>query len=316
MVRKTKWIETSAADDPVDEVARHALEGRLDFVWHFLSRAAAVNHQPEDVHQLRVATRRATAALQTFRALLPRRRARKMKKQLKRIRLAAGDARDLDVLAARLEKDRTAVSDDASIAKLLHFVTRLREQAQPAIEKLYDHLSSKDRFARRTQAILAWLRDRSADDLVDAHTFVDVARHDLSPLVERFFTAAAADLSQPDALHRLRICGKRVRYAMEIFGGAFGPEMREEIYPIVAEIQDKLGKINDHVTAGRLYAHWRHRVDEPDVADLLHLLIAEEHRSTEQGRHDFLAWWTAGRSADLRDRFEQRFAGQPHGQTA
>jgi len=315
MVRKTKWIENSSSDDQVDEVARRTLTGRLDFVWHFLSRAAADNHQPEDVHQLRVATRRATAALQIFQALLPRRRARKMEKQLKRIRRAAGEARDLDVLAARLKKDQTTHDADGS-ARLQHFVSRLRERAQPAIEQLHVELSRKNRFARRAQSLIARLRVRSAEGSMPSHTFADVARQDLCPLVDRFFAAAAADLGQLDALHGLRICGKRVRYALEIFGGVFGPEMRQEIYPVVAEIQEKLGKINDHVTAARLYADGLDRVEDSDVAGLLHPLIAEERRTIDQGRREFLAWWTASRSADLRRLFENQFADHPQGQSA
>ena len=51
------------------------------------------------------------------------------------------------------------------------------------------------------------------------------------------------------ALHAFRIQGKQVRYAMEIFAGAFPPEFREQLYPIVETLQDRLGAINDHVTA-------------------------------------------------------------------
>ena len=315
MVRKTKWIENSAVDEQVDEVARRALAGRLDFVWHFLSRAAADDHQPEHVHQLRVATRRVVAGLQIFEALLPRRRARKMNKQLKRIRRAAGDARDLDVLAARLTLNPPPHDADRG-AKLQHFIVGLRRRAQPAIERLHDHLSKNHRFARRARALVARVRVRSADGSTGSLTFAEAARQGLGPLVDQFFAAAAADLNQADALHQLRICGKRVRYAMEIFVGAFGPEMRQEIYPIVAEIQEKLGKINDHVTAGRLYNDWLDCVEDPDIADVLRPLIVEERRAIDQGRHEFLDWWTAGRSADLRRRFDDQFAAHQHGQSA
>ena len=57
--------------------------------------------------------------------LLPPRRARKMNKRLKRIRRAAGDSRDLDVLSARLKKN--SVGDDSACrAKLQKFIARLR----------------------------------------------------------------------------------------------------------------------------------------------------------------------------------------------
>ena len=315
MIRKTKWIEDSAFDDQIDVVARRALTGRLDFVWHFLSRAAAADHEAEDVHQLRVATRRAMAALEIFRALLPPRRARKMKKQLKRIRRAAGDARDLDVLAARLKKDQTCHDIDRG-TKLQLFVSHLRKQAQPAIENLQAKLSAKNRFVRRGQSLVARLRVRPAGHSTQSYTFTEAAWQGLRPAVDRFFTAAGGDLSQGGALHRLRIRGKRVRYAMEIFVGAFGPEMQEEIYPIVGEIQEKLGKINDHVTAVNLFAGWLDRADDRDVADLLRLLIAEERQAIEQGRCEFLAWWADGRAADLRRRFDDQFVAHQHGQSA
>ena len=148
MARKTKWIENSAPDESVDEFARRAISARLESVWELLARAADEHPQPEHVHQLRVATRRAMAALRIFEALLPRRRSRKMKKQLKRIRRAAGDARNLDVLAARLEKDYPAWEASRS-AKLADFITHLRREAQPPIGKLYAHLSDNHRFIKR-----------------------------------------------------------------------------------------------------------------------------------------------------------------------
>ena len=109
-------------------------------------------------------------ALHIFQALLPPRRARKMKKQLKRIRRAAGDARDLDVLAARLKKI-TLLTAATGGAKLRHFITHLRHHAQPAIEKLHAHLCDKHRFARREQALVARVRVRSADGSTESHTF-------------------------------------------------------------------------------------------------------------------------------------------------
>ncbi len=257
MVRKTKWIEHSASDEQVDEVARRALTGRLDFVWHYLARAAADDHEPEDVHQLRVATRRAVAALQIFEALLPPRRARKMNKQLKRIRRAASDARNPDV-HSRAPGYRKTIPLGKSVKQLVcgELIAELRRRAQPPIDELYAHLVEKHRFVRRQRALVSRVRIRSSEEPTESHTFLATGRHDLGLLVDQFFLSAAADLNQPAALHAMRICGKRVRYAMEIFAGAFGPSLRQELYPLVVEIQEKLGGINDHVTAAELYAEW------------------------------------------------------------
>jgi CHAD domain-containing protein len=257
------------------------------------------------VHQLRVATRRAMAALHTFEALLPRRRAGKMRKQLKRIRRAAGPARDLDVLAARLKKNPSPHDADDS-DKLRHFVARQRRRVQPAIEKIHAHLSEKRRFDRRVRALVARVRIRAVDVSPESRTFAAAAQEGMKPLSEQFFEAAAADLSQTDALHALRICGKQIRYAIEIFGGALGPDLRQKIYPLIAEMQEKLGKIIDHVTAARIYCEWLDQ-NHPDLADP-RPLIDQEHQAIDEGRREFLAWWTADRAAELRRRLGEQFA--------
>ena len=104
MVRKTKWIENSAPDQPVDEVARRALAARLESVWQLLSRAADDEPAPEHVHQLRVATRRTAAACRVFERLARKKPLRQLEKQLRQLRRAAGVARDLDVLCQRLKE--------------------------------------------------------------------------------------------------------------------------------------------------------------------------------------------------------------------
>ncbi|HTU26042.1 MAG TPA: CHAD domain-containing protein [Pirellulales bacterium] len=315
MARKTKWIDASEPDDPVDVVARRALESRLDAVEHYLALAADRDHTPEDIHQLRVSTRRAMAALDIFAALLPPRRARKMNKRLKRIRRAAGDSRDLDVLAARLKKNPLA-DDSGRRAKLQKLIAHLRSAAQPAIEKIHKHLDERDRFSRRAAALVSRVRLRAVDGSAELHTFSAAARQCLQPVIERFFAAAAADLSQPEALHALRISGKQVRYAIEIFAGAFQPEIREEIYPLVEQMQEKLGKVIDHVTAARLYGEWLTGVDDAEIAEYLRTLAASEQAAVELARHDFLTWWTADRAADLQRRFDEQFASQRYEQSA
>ena len=71
MVRKGKWISDVSPDEPLLVVARCVLESRLEQVWHYLPRAADEPEHVENVHQLRVSTRRAMAALEIFQDLEP-----------------------------------------------------------------------------------------------------------------------------------------------------------------------------------------------------------------------------------------------------
>src|SRR5688572_28787502 len=99
-----KWVEGVSPDDRTCDVAVRSLRGRLRAVLHYLPLAAdKAQEDVEHVHQLRVWTRRATAALVLYQELLPRRRFAWMKKQLRRVRQAANEARDCDVLLARLK---------------------------------------------------------------------------------------------------------------------------------------------------------------------------------------------------------------------
>ena len=76
MGRNSKWIE-GQPDDPIEKAARRALAARLERMWHYLERAVREpKSETENVHQLRVFTRRAASALEIFEAWLPERRGR------------------------------------------------------------------------------------------------------------------------------------------------------------------------------------------------------------------------------------------------
>src|SRR5271166_2129584 len=52
---------------------------------------------------------------------------------------------------------------------------------------------------------------------------------------------ASDDLNDCENLHQVRIIGKRLRYAMEVFAGCFAPPFREKLYPAMEEMQTILG---------------------------------------------------------------------------
>ena len=67
-----KWITELKATTPVADAARHVLTVRLEVVRDYLPLALQqADKDPEHVHQLRVGTRRARAALDIFACCLP-----------------------------------------------------------------------------------------------------------------------------------------------------------------------------------------------------------------------------------------------------
>ena len=94
MIRKSKWIEVHSPDESVARVGARTLDGRLRLVWHYLPPAAEAGEADDEcVHQLRVATRRAVTTLEIFEHLIPKKKARWFRKQLKKLRRAAGGCR-------------------------------------------------------------------------------------------------------------------------------------------------------------------------------------------------------------------------------
>jgi CHAD domain-containing protein len=245
--------------------------------------------------------------LQIFEDILPKRETRWLNKTLRKLRRAANDARDLDVLGERL----TAIANQkegSELGKIVEQVAARRRLAQKPLVRSYE-VAKRKRFVKRARAVkqrIRWRHDRAEPN------FGDAARARLALPVEEFFTAATADLSDPTALHQMRIAGKRLRYAMELLAGAFDDTFRGELYPVFAEVQEELGIINDHATAILLFSQWMARAEKKGQAKLateLGELIANEEQQLGATSQAFLASWTADRSANLKARFDKILGG-------
>lgn len=303
MKRTGKWIDGTSPEQPVTEAARSALRLRLKLVSHYLPLAAwEADDDPEYVHQLRVATRRANSALGIFADLLPRRRLRKLKRQLHGVRRAAGEARDLDVLLARLTK----LADDSpgpGWEELLSDLQARRKLAQPAIRQV-DKKLREGKFRKRIRELVARIQVRDAA-APRTPTFVEAARQALTPLVEKFFTAVRGPLEELAAMHQCRIHGKKLRYAMEIFSGAFSPEFRAQLYPEIEQVQELLGEINDRATACQEFSTWLAGDVSDETRALLAGLLASEAAALEAAKQSFLSWRSEERTAGLAAQFGQ-----------
>jgi CHAD domain-containing protein len=294
MSQSSKWIEGLAPDGSVHEAARLSLEPRLKAVAHWLPLAA---DQAEDdieyVHRLRVATRRATAALKLYRDWLPKRPYRWLKKRLRAIRRAAGEARDLDVLADRLEHEL-----GARAARLQTHIAEHRAAAQPAIVDAAARCSDKDRYLRKVHLLLAGIGPQGKGE--PQCSFGDWAQTRLEQVAARSFAALPGDSEDPAVLHRFRIQVKALRYAIELLGPAFSAELRELHYPVVEELQRRLGSINDHVTGAARLREWSSATSDALLQELLDALVQQEHIRLAEGVAEFRQWWTPERLARLR----------------
>jgi CHAD domain-containing protein len=94
----------------------------------------------------------------------------------------------------------------------------------------------------------------------------------------------------------VRIAGKRLRYAMEVFAYCFGPKFRDELYPAIEEMQEILGTANDSHVAERRLADLRARLAASRPKEWLRFkpgierLLQYHRRRLPQQRRKFAAW--------------------------
>ena len=288
-------IEEASPDESVVAVAARVLASRLGAVVHALPLAA--RHADEDaefVHELRVASRRAVAAIEVFSDLAPGRRARRLIKVLERIRHAAGKARDTDVLLARWRGD-----EDAS-ASIQRHIARGRRRAQKQLIAIDARFLRTGLLSRRIAKLVDRVASRGRDGGAERiPRFGPWAAGVLSPRVAAFFAASSESSVSVLALHRFRISGKELRYAIEVLAGAFPIELARDLYPVIESSQGKTGEITDHTVAcQRLEGRLDRFAPRGKIAGLLRLLRSEEAR-LGRATLAFASWWTTNRSEEL-----------------
>lgn len=301
--RVGKWIKGLSPDLPVTVAANRVLDARLNAVWHWLPLAAS--HSPEDVeyvHQLRVATRRAVAAIRIFSSVLDGPAADRMRATLRRIREAASEARNWDVLLQRFQ--RTAPADSPTTACMIDQIRRRREQAQAPLQATCEAVSAAD-FPGQVASLLAAIQPRSSQ-----RSFGAYARRCSRTAVKKFFRAAAADLDRDENLHCLRIRAKKLRYVMEVSATAFEPQFIRRLYPRIELLQEVLGTINDHATARRLFDEWHEATEDRHVQAYLEGLVAAEMAALADLRRAMGVVWSRTNLRKLKRQF-RAYAGKP-----
>jgi CHAD domain-containing protein len=208
----------------------------------------------EDLHGMRVATRRMRAAWRVFGDGFRLDRTRRMRGRLRELAARLGAVRDLDVLieAARAHQAALPEADAAAFAPLVRAwsddreVARqllIRELDSPAYARLVDEYRI---FVTAEGAAV-----RAPASPVAPHRVRDTAGSRIWLAYEqvRGYESVLrwADI---ETIHQLRIASKWLRYTLEFFREALGPEV-DQLVPRVVALQDHLGWLHDaDVTIG------------------------------------------------------------------
>jgi len=210
----------------------------------------------EELHDMRVPTRRMRAAMKVFQEALPE-RARWLRGELRWVAHALGDVRDLDVQIERFQALKEEADEESSgfLDKILRITERRRAEARKNMLTVLD----SDRYERLVSSFAEMLRLGPAAELELAQTNgheragepVTAAAPALVSRRYRKWRKAAKRLdetSSPEAFHDVRKKGKRLRYTLEFVSEVYGKPVQKLIEPLKA-LQDDLGDHQDAVVA-------------------------------------------------------------------
>lgn len=293
-IRKpAKRLSALSADTPLREAAASILRQRLDGVLYYLPLVAGhADENAEFVHQLRVSARRSAAALDAFRPLLPRRRSKVLRDELRRLRKALGDARDLDVMAMRIG-DEAERRSSKKLRRAVKMLKAWRRAEQGSVRKACV-AAEKSGLAKTIDGVLkrvSWRGWGGEPSLVSFNARL------LREAVHRFFSQADTSSHDPLVLHEARIEAKRLRYTLELVEPLVPKSAGKKSRKLFAELQESLGQISDHAAAADLFDHW---ADHSRAGSALKRLAAAERGRLSQAVVDFHSNWSQKRLEKLR----------------
>ena len=234
--------------------------------------------QEDDVHDLRVASRRLREGLALFSPCLPAKKSRQLEKQLKKVTTLLGELRNTDEAAlffSALTPEETPHSRN-EVGELL---AQLKDERERAHKKLRKDLKSLNLNPLQSDLAALPLEQNLFDNAAVDH-FMSVALFAAGAIMERARTLAellprAVHQADSEAQHQLRIAVKKMRYRLEIIAPLLKRDY-QELHGALKGYQEVLGKLHD-IDVFRQMLQERIE-DRPGRRELLHVMAQRRRR--------------------------------------
>lgn len=245
------------ADDSLGEAGRKVLRMHLARMLAFEAGTRS-GKDIEDLHKMRVATRRMRAAWRVFDGAYRPKLQRRYVAELRAIADALGEVRDIDVLLEHLDGHiaRLPAAGQEAMEPLRGAWRRQREVARG---RLVARLDSKQ-YRAFVEDYLEFSESPGAGEVLtpmgQPSLVRDTAGSRILAAYERV-RAYETIITWADVLtlHALRIESKRLRYTLEYFAEVM-PVGSRKLIAGVTEMQDHLGSLNDADVAARISREW------------------------------------------------------------
>jgi CHAD domain-containing protein len=240
----------------------------------------------DELHDLRVATRRFVRILSALAPCFPRGESKRMRRGLKRIMVQAGDIRDYDIALHLI--NRMELPDSGTLVRQIQ--TR-RESATTVLSASLKRWTSRN-LAARWRAALNSGRDLNKADAGFCAVPVDVMAARLLPemVTEHFQRGEAATAKKMPAhkIHRFRIAAKNFRYTLDFFAPLYAGTL-PLLIDRLKEVQTLLGDINDCATVRRIVKEEACGKDEAIRREVLSGLKERQRKKIREFREQYSA---------------------------
>lgn len=206
--------------------------------------------EPDAVHQMRVATRRARSALQAFGQIIQREATRPLDEELKWLAAVLGHVRDGEVLLTRFTAELAAIPPELVIGPVEtritgYFTTELARAGKTTLEALDGR-----RYLQLLNDLDLLIADPPLTPLAERKAGKVLAKpvRRAARRLQRALAAVPDAEDQDAAIHEARKATKRARYAAEATMPALGGKARRQAAQ-AKKLQELLGDHHDSVVA-------------------------------------------------------------------
>ncbi len=203
----------------------------------------------EDIHDLRVASRRLREGLTLFAPCYPAERLSILRRKVRKVTALLGDLRNIDEALAFFRDEAVELGDGygEELSACIGLYESRREEARLKLKrKMKGMKPGALRKSFSVTIMLPYLFSPPAEAADPFATIEDFARRTIDIRLEPVLALAPLAMRPGEALlqHRLRIAIKRYRYRMEVLSPLMGEGYRE-IHSHVKSYQDLLGRLHD-----------------------------------------------------------------------
>lgn len=216
----------------------------------------------EELHDMRVATRRMRSALWIAKPYLDQEVIAPVREELKKTARVLGAVRDMDIFRQKTEDYLASTTDEA--ADLAPLVQIWNVEYARRRNEMLAYLSSK-RYARFKRT--GWAQIQGGfPEIPTPHVLREILPTIVTGRLDKVVKQGTAIGQRTLAIkkyHQLRIDVKRLRYTLEFFRDALGPEVNEAIEALKV-LQDYFGDLQDavvassHIRAAGDFGTWEH----------------------------------------------------------